>query len=161
MTTDMLLEHYRHCSLDQIQGIYVCGVCGVDFNNTRVSKPSMEPLSLIDKEWEYVHHVMKCHGVCGVMGNTNEHGRGKVCWACNKTLPFNKSIKAHAVLHVLPRVGAFKCGLRVMCCSDICGRTFPSRSQLHQHVCKVLGRKCCDSKRKILLNNFKHILKLF
>lgn len=80
------------------------------------------------------------------MRNEDLPRRGKTCFVCRKNIACNKSIKAHAMLHVMPRNNDFRCRLPVMCCREECGRNFKTRAELFDHVAKSLSDRCCESK---------------
>ncbi|CAG5111951.1 Oidioi.mRNA.OKI2018_I69.chr2.g6219.t1.cds [Oikopleura dioica] len=118
-----------------------CGYCGKGFK---------DPFSLND-EWRMVEHLMRCGGKHDKRGV-----RKTECLACGNETEFEKSVKNHALLHVLPNATEDKplaCPIPVPCCLNQCGRVFYDRTSLYQHVLGSFNkRQCAAHQREECLN---------
>jgi len=109
----------------------ICGYCGKEFKH---------PNSLND-EWRMVEHLMRCGGK-----NYNRATKKTSCLACGNESEFEKSVKNHALLHVLPDVNEERplaCPIQTPCCLNQCGRVFYNRISLYQHVVGSFAKRNC------------------
>ena len=98
-----------------------------------------------------VEHLMRCGGK-----NDKRGTRKTGCMACGNETEFEKSVKNHALLHVLPDASddrPLACPIPVPCCANQCGRVFYSRTSLYQHVvASIAKRMCAPHQREECLN---------
>ena len=116
-TTESLKLHWQSCYHNTVAKMNKCGYCGKGFK---------EPFSLND-EWRMVEHLMRCGGKHDKRGV-----RKTECLACGNETEFEKSVKNHALLHVLPDATEDKplaCPIPVPCCLNQCGRVFYDRTR--------------------------------
>ena len=140
-TPHELEEHYDNCYYGKAKRHNTCGICNIRFSTSKKFWCRERQVYAEDMaEWEMVRHVVECKHRRPVINGPKYQSEvsnrrdAKTCHACKRIVALNKSLRAHAVLHVLPRDDDYRCRLACGICNSVCQVTCDSRIQLANHI---------------------------
>ena len=136
---EMLNKHYDNCCFEKVKALENCGLCGKRPRSLFYAKSNAS--ASVELGWTSVSHVINCR-------HTRTHQELKKtsaqqCLTCRRIVASNKSMRTHALLHVLPRDKLFfesakiQCQLKCADCDKMCRHSFKTRAQLAEHIAET------------------------